>query len=218
MKSLRSALEKNGLTGLAGVSELIRVTTPACPLSHDHLSLKKLLRLADPDVVRFSTGRLDTGDPTNLTGEGEVLLQSDGLASFRGHVHNADFFGEQYGMAVFFDGAIDDRGYPMVFAYGGTVSGTGNPLSDNNDNWQEDGRDCAVIADKWDVLKASVESRRFHAVLSASTNLTAVVVTLIVDSGLGAAAAGFAYVFGSGAVLCEWDSDQSPACRSLHGQ
>jgi hypothetical protein len=108
-----------------------------------------------------------------------VGIQSDGLASFRGHIHESGAIGHNYLFAIALLDLKDSQGNKLVFAHEGKVSGQLDAGS-SDDNWQTDGHN-SLISDNWDIAKNS----RFQARLHVSTDPLQAIETVI--TGLFAA-------------------------------
>lgn len=143
----------------------------------------------------------------SATGRASVLLQQDGLGSFRGHVHNSGLVGLNFLFAAAFLDVTDAAGNVLTFVHTGEVDGTvviGSPQRDAD--WQDDGPDDPAIRQlarsRWDAVQRSRVEYRLHASVEALPVLETVLLTLFA----GVAAGGFAVfvVSAAKAISCQF--------------
>jgi hypothetical protein len=166
-----------------------------------------VIRLVDnlnhlpPATVIFNSGTLG---PSTVTAWAQVGLQSDGLASFRGHIHESGAVGHNYLFAMALLDLKDNQGNTLVFSQKGSVNGTLD-IGSRDDNWQIDGSN-SLISDKWDVAKNS----RVQAHLKVDTDPFQVLETVVL--GLFAAAGVvWLVLFGSDPkTKCTWGPTGDP--------
>jgi hypothetical protein len=129
---------------------------------------------------------------------GATGFQSDGLLSFRGHVHESGVSGDNYFFGVALLDVKDSSGNTLVFPQNGLVAGQLD-FGSSDDDFQNDGF-SQLLRDQWDTAKNSVENGRVQFVLHVSSNPFYVTETLV--SGLFVLAA--AVLGGYGASKCDW--------------
>jgi hypothetical protein len=100
--------------------------------------------------VWYGSGPVTAG---YVHGSAKVWLQSDGLTSYQGDVHEAGAAGDNYVFMMIFPDIKDASGKTLVFAKSGNVAGQLN-FGDSNDHWQNDSF-VSLIQDRWDALKST---------------------------------------------------------------
>src|SRR5439155_14605444 len=110
-------------------------------------------------------------------GWGQLGIQSNGLTSFRGHVHeDSSFVGDNYVLSAVLLDVADSSGKTPAFAQTGSLAGQLSPGSSDKD-WQRD-RKVDFIAAQWNAAKVGRVQWRLHA----STDPIQVV-TLVIPGG-----------------------------------
>jgi len=119
-------------------------------------SFQDLIRTLDE--LPFATVTFDSGGLTAnyVHGSGQLGLQSDGLTSFRGNVHESGFTGDFYLFAAALLDVVDESGGNPVFVQTGQVD-----LLGRTDNWQHDKAVDAVGA-QWEMARDSRVEWRLH--------------------------------------------------------
>jgi hypothetical protein len=170
--------------GMRGVGLKLGLTSP--------MSLRAMDNLLNPASHVFSSGERVAG---NVHGWADLGIQSDGLLSFRGHVHEAGVVGDNY----FFGAALldvkDSAGNTMVVTQFGYVEGSSTPGWSGDDAFQNDAAN-QLLKDQWDTAKNS----RVQFTLHVSSNPFAVTLTVI--EGLLVLVG--VVVTGYGGSRCDW--------------
>jgi len=159
------------------------------------------LDLLPPAIVVFDSGTLG---PSTVTASAQVGLQSDGLASFRGHIHESGATGHNYLFAIALLDVKDSQGNTLVFAHEGNVKGQLD-IGSSDDDWQIDGLD-SVISDKWDIAKNS----RFESGLHFSTDPFQVVETVIARLFVAAGVVAVSLFVSDPNTKCTWGPAGDP--------
>jgi hypothetical protein len=160
------------------------------------VSLRKLiiaLGNLPPISVILSSGEMNAGF---VHGWAQLGFQSDGLFSFRGHVHESGEVGDNFLFAVALLDVKDSAGKPLVFPQDGWVAGQLD-FGPSDRDFQGDGFHESLRG-QWDTARNS----RFQFQLHVSTNAWQVTEVVIIGLFTLAAAA----VIGYGAAKCDWYS------------
>lgn len=140
------------------------------------VSIAKLITTLDnlpPTVVTINIDPIST--PGGVTASGQVGLQSDGAASFRGTANNPNAGeGINYLYAVALLDVKDPSGNVVAFSASGNLF---NLLESSSSTFQQDGF-SQFIANNWDAAKTS----RYHAIIEASDNIFEDVVAVITEA------------------------------------
>src|SRR5262249_35424707 len=120
-----------------------------CPISPP-ISLSGVIRNLDPETRIFDTWNFNGG---HISGWTQLGLNSDGTASFRGHVHDSGPTGYNYVLTTVLLDVRDQQGRTLVFAHPGSVHGTVD-IGSRDDDWQDDSFNCAIAAN-WDAVQTS---------------------------------------------------------------
>ena len=110
--------------------------------------LSSLIRRLDPVGFFWSSG--DFG-PSTTTGWAQIIMNSAGFYTYRGHVHESGLIGHHYTFAAALD-FRDERGQPIVFVAQGEVDGTADPFGSRDSDWAQHGHN-RLIADRWDEIR-----------------------------------------------------------------
>jgi hypothetical protein len=92
-------------------------------------------------------------DEGHISGWTQLGLLADGSVSFRGHVHDSGGGGFNYVVTTVLLDVKDQSGRTVVFAHPGSVHGTVD-IGSRDDDFQDDSVNC-VIAENWDLVKSS---------------------------------------------------------------
>jgi hypothetical protein len=153
------------------------------------------LNALPPATAIFDSGTLG---PSTVTASAQVGIQSDGLASFRGHIHESGLVGHNYLFAIALRDLKDSKGNPLVFAREGNVKGQAD-IGSSDDDWQIDGIN-SLISDNWDTAKNS----RFDARLHVSTDPFQVVETIIIGLFAALGVVAVSLFVSDPNTKCEW--------------
>jgi hypothetical protein len=150
-----------------------------------------------PAATIYDSGAID-GE--YLHARAKVFLQSDGLGSFAGHVHESGVAGENYLLILTFLDVTDAAGKTLAFQRTGHVPGQLD-IGSSDDDWQIN-FSALAIADHWDFVRN--KGGRVRAMLHSSANPWYVteeaVFGLVVAAGL---AVGGIFFFSGGNVHCD---------------
>jgi hypothetical protein len=140
------------------------------------VSIQNLIRTLDnlpPAIVTLNIDTVQT--PGEVSASGQIGLQSDGTASFRGNVNNPAWGdGINYVYAVALLDVKDASGNVLVFAHPGNLF---NLVQASSSNFQQNGFN-ELIRDNWDTAKTS----RYHATLLVSDNVLEHIVSGITEA------------------------------------
>jgi hypothetical protein len=130
--------------------------------------------------VIYDSGRLSA---LYVHGSAKVYVQSDGLVSFWGSVHESGVVGDNYLFTMAFVDVKDTSGKTLVFVQTGNVKGQLD-FGSSDDPWQRNGFE-QVVMDQWDTIK---NNTRIKSLLHVSTDpwqLTeTVVIGLFIAAGI----------------------------------
>jgi hypothetical protein len=196
--SLRHAAQGHVQAGQA-----ISVSTLAaqllCPIAQP-ISTRKLIGELTQDSHVFPTWNFDGG---NITGWTQLGLLGDGTGSFHGHFHDSGPTGYNYVVTTVLRDVKDQAGNTLVFAHSGSVHGTVD-IGSRDDDWQDDSYSC-VVAQNWDLVKSS----RTWSGIHTSTDPLDVIEHIVAGMLIGLAIDAFV-LFGAGvaagAVVCAWQA------------
>jgi len=150
------------------------------------ISLVKLsgtLNTLPPATVSFSSPPLTANF---LHGSASVGVQSDGMASFVGSVHEAGVLGDNYVLAAALLDVKDARGNTLVFVQTGSVQGQLD-IGSSDASWQIDGLN-QLLADQWDNVKKGHINWQLHASTDPLTAVEPIVIGLLAAVGVVAVA------------------------------
>jgi len=136
-----------------------------------------------PATVIFDSGTLG---PSTVTASAQVGIQSDGLASFRGNIHESGAIGHNYVFAIALLDLKDSQGNTLVFAHEGNVKGQLD-IGSSDDSWQDDGHN-SLISDNWDIAKNSRSQARLHVSTDPLQAIETVIIGLFAAVGTVAVA------------------------------
>jgi hypothetical protein len=165
------------------------------------IQLVGTLDLLPPATVIFDSGTLG---PSTVTASAQVGIQGDGLASFRGHIHESGAIGHNYLFAIALLDLQDSQGNTLVFAHEGKVNGQLN-IGSSDDDWQTDGHNV-LISDNWDIAKKS----GFHAHLHVSTDPMQAIETIITGGFAAVGVVAFALFASDPETKCTWGPSGDP--------
>lgn len=160
-------------------------------------------------TVTLSSGPLTAN---HVHGWAQIGLQSNGLTSFRGQVHESGAVGDNYLMTAVLIDVKDSSGGSVAFAHSGTVAGQVDLLRHSDDDWQTD-RAVELIEAQWETARNSRVEWRLHASTDPIELGTAPIpipgsgylIGLLLESGSGGDE-------GDG-TSCSWASDGLANCR-----
>jgi hypothetical protein len=116
-----------------------------------------------------------TQGPSTVTAWAEVGLQSDGLWSLRGSIHESGAIGHNYVSAVAFLDVKDAAGATVIFVHSGFVDGL--EIGSRTDDFQSNGF-SEIVRDHWDKIKSSHVEFQLHVSTDPWQSLEAVVLSL----------------------------------------
>ena len=93
-------------------------------------------------------------------GSAQLYLQSDGLVSFSGNVHESGVVGDNYLFMMALLDVRDLSGNTLVFAHNSSVSGQLD-VGSSDASWQTNGP-TQVVKDQWDNVKRSRVQSHLH--------------------------------------------------------
>jgi hypothetical protein len=145
-------------------------------------------------TVTFESGPLTANF---VHASGQLGLQSNGLTSFRGHVHDSgDVGGDFYLLAAALVDVTDASGRTPIFVQTGQVDILGR-----TDNWQHDAA-ADTIATQWSVARGSRVEWRLHV----STDPLAVTVEVVLPLFVvGMIVGAIFFATSDGSTKCHWD-------------
>jgi hypothetical protein len=167
-----------------------------------HISVLNIIRALDnlpAATVTYSATDVSTG---NVQGWAQVGFQSDGVASFRGHVHESGDWGDNYIVAVVFPDVKDGSGKSLAFARSGNVAGNLD-FGSKDDDWQDD-VSGQVISDQWDLIKNSIANGPVVLRIQTSTNPFYVTETVVLALLGGIIVGGILFLAGTAQWKCYW--------------
>ncbi|QEL82603.1 hypothetical protein DN407_29335 (plasmid) [Bacillus sp. JAS24-2] len=169
MFSLRSTLATRHLPPGYNISKGIGTLCGPRPISITNL------QNLPPESITFNIpeiiGELLLGD---IYGQGTLTLQSNGMWSLKGHIHNGNWIGQSYRFGALLD-FIDPTGVAYYFYHDGNVA-----AHDDNDYLTVGYK--KEIADYWEQIKKSKIYPKLH---SSTESLDAFLKTLSVLVPLG---------------------------------
>lgn len=162
------------------------------------LNLINTLNNLPPAVVIYNSGQLTT---SYVHGWAQVLLQSDGLWSFHGHVHESGAVGDNYLFMMAFVDVKDASGKMLIFLRNENVKGQLD-IGSSDDDWQINGFN-QLAADQWNIIKNTRVQPLFHS----STDPFQAVETVLLSAPIVAAA----FIVGA-LFLSKNDNDPDVQC------
>jgi hypothetical protein len=163
MKTLKEALAKSYWLKLPANQPISVRYVAEKALMKPPISLLGLIKRLDPELVVFSSGKLEAD---TVTGEAHLAMNSAGFWSFKGYVdEHAAFIGHDW-IFAFILMFKDPSGNNMSWKEEGTLWASVEPGGPSRADWQQDGRDI-LIAENWDVIKKI----QFHYELSVGLDL-----------------------------------------------
>lgn len=178
------------------------------------VSISEIMRVLNelpPAVVTINVSEVST--PGGVSGYGQIGLQSDGGASFRGTVVNPGGGGINYVYAVTLLDVRDESGKLLVFANSGNLF---NAFSGSSTSFQQDAF-SDLIADNWDAAKTS----GYYAYIWDDDNVWEDIATALVEALAVVATAGIVLIIpgggGSGEdPYCTWGSGPNPSLTGCY--
>jgi len=194
--SLRDAAKGHVQAGQAiSVSSL--AANMLCPMARP-ISVRKLIGELTQESHVFPTWNFDGG---YISAWAQLGLNADGTGSFRGHVHDSGPIAYDYVVTTVLLDVKDQSGNTLVFAHEGTVHGTFD-IGSRDDDWQDDSFDC-LIAEKWDLIKTS----RTWSTIHTSNNVLGVLEHIVLGMVAAVGIVGIVLFGGgvaSGEITCHW--------------
>jgi len=126
------------------------------------VSLTALLTALDSlplATVTFSSGPLTAN---YVHGSAQLGLQSDGLVSFKGQVHESGLVGDNYQFVAALLDVVDSSGNTPAFVHTYRVAGQSDLLGSHDDQFQTD-RKVNIVEAQWSAAKSSRVEWRLHA-------------------------------------------------------
>jgi len=119
----------------------------------------------EPAELPFDINSITFDAPISANGDVHAVFRRDGTFNFHGHFHNSGSIDINYNLVA---GVLDSKGILYTMAHSGTVHGSLEPGS-ADDNWNEEDRNDA-IAKNWVVLLAG--GLQFRCIASAKTDFS----------------------------------------------
>jgi hypothetical protein len=178
------------------------------------VSISEIMRALNelpPAVVTINLSEVST--PGGVSGYGQIGLQSDGGASFRGTVVNPGGGGINYMYAVTLLDVRDESGKLLVFANSGNLF---NAFTGSSTSFQQDAF-SDLIADNWDAAKTT----GYYAYIWDDDNVWEDIATALVEALAVVATAGIILVIpGSGGSgedpYCSWGAGSNSSLTGCY--
>jgi hypothetical protein len=177
-------------TGVAVIGRLSRFQRGAIGDTFNNPNVKEI-----PDSSFLATGPLNVSE-LPITGWLELIINSNGTFSYRGHLHNSGWVGYHVAVVAALNFQDSDGGVIMAAEEGhlsGTSEGGG---SDRDHDWEWSGFEPR-IRDNWDILRTRAMTVSLKAGATLGDVVAGILTTIPIAIAIGVATF-VAWLFGSG--------------------
>jgi hypothetical protein len=210
MKSLKETIQKaEPIVGRISYPITVRALAKRFQFQSLPISLKTLMETQPkPEQLVLESGKVHAG---TVGGWAQLGISSDGFWSFRGHVHEDGFVGNNYALTITLE-FIDSSSNVPIFLQEGVVGGTVNPFDSRDEDWQQDGQN-SIFNQNWETIR----NQGIRTNLHVDTDPLQVVETILWPLVAVAAAVGYILILSDSDTTCEWQFSQDSTGGAGYG-